>query len=103
MPEQAKKPSATPDLDAFEGDLFGGLFAFYQEIVTLLRQSSLNEEQRTRVSEQINLSLDEIILDMKRSQTLDLNIQGRLESIYEQTKLLLEELSESQPDGKDSQ
>ena len=103
MSEQPRKPPATPDLDAFEGDFFGGLLGFYKEIVTLLRQSSLNEEQRTRVSEQINLSLDEIILDMKRSQTLDLNIQGRLESIYEQTTLLLKELSESQPNSEDSQ
>jgi len=91
MEQQADKPPIPLSLASVEGGLLGALLVFHQRIMTLLRGSSLDEEKVKLVSERVMLLLDHATAEMKRSKDLDL--QGRLESVYEQAKRLVDDLS----------
>ena len=94
MAQQPDKPLIQLGLASGEGGLLGALLVFHQRIMTLLRGSSLAEEKVKLVSEQVMLLLDDATAEMKRSKDLDLH--GRLESVYEQAKRLVDDLSKTQ-------
>jgi hypothetical protein len=96
MKRQTSKPSAQPTLASVEADLFGAIFEFHKKTMTLLRQASLNDEQRNVVADRIKTLLDNAIAEVK--QTQQLHVRQRLEAAYGEVKRLVEELS-GFPDG----
>ena len=99
MDEQTNQPPDKPSLASIEGDLFGALFGFHQRIITLLRQSNLDEGKLKLASKRINQLVEGVTAEMKGSK--DLNLQDRLESVYEEVKRLVDDLSSSQGGGAD--
>jgi len=91
MADETNKPHDTPDLGSVEGDLFGALFGFHQRIVTLLRQSNLDEGKLKLVSKRVKQLLEGATAEMKRSATW--NLTEQLESAYEDVRRFAEELS----------
>jgi hypothetical protein len=94
MTEQPNKPSFA----SVEADLFGAVFGFHKKAMTLLRESSLDDEKLNVVADRIKVLLDSATADMKRTQHL--NIKERLEAAYDEVKRLVDQLSEV-PDGRE--
>ena len=92
MSEQTDKPQDSPDLTSLEGNLFGALFGFHKNAMTLLRQSSLDDDKLNLVGDRIKQLLDDATAEMER--TKNLNLVERLESAYEEVKRMVDELSE---------
>ena len=86
-----------PPLASVEGDLFGVLLGFHKKIVTLLRESSLDDEKIKAVGDRIKKLLDEATADMQATEKA--SVAERLEAAYEEAKRLVEELRQSQ-EGK---
>src|SRR5580700_9617277 len=76
-----------------EADLLGAILAFHQKTTTLLRQSTLDDEQLKVVAERIKAMLDEVTDQTKRGQQIKLT--ERLEAAYEEIKWLVEEAMRS--------
>jgi hypothetical protein len=85
-----------PPLASVEADLFSVLFGFHKKIVTLLRESSLDDEKMKAVGDRIKKLLDEATADIKQSQPI--NLSERLEAAYQEAKRLVDELRQSQGD-----
>ena len=101
MDDQTKKPSDTPPLHSMEGGLFGALFGFHKKFMDLLRAAPLDDDKLDLAVERFKLLTDKVTEDMEL--THDLNIQPRLDSMYEELKRLVDELSKSpKKDGPDS-
>jgi hypothetical protein len=96
MTEQSPKPPSPPTLASVEADWIGTLFGFHMKTMTLLRESSLDDEKMKIVADRINTLLDDTTAEMKRTQQL--NIKERLEAAYDEVKRLVDELS-GLPDG----
>jgi len=96
VPKDADEPQEQPDLASFETDLFGAVFGFYQRVVTLLRQSSLDDAKVRVLGERIELVMQNITDEMERSR--DWNLAGRLESAYDELRCFAEELSAGESD-----
>jgi hypothetical protein len=94
MTEQPNKPS----LASVEADLFGAVFGFHKKAMTLLRESSLDDEKLNVVADRIKALLDSATAEMKRTQQA--NIKERLEAAYDEVKRLVDQLSEV-PDGRE--
>ncbi len=94
MTEQPNQPS----LAAIEADLFGVLFGFHKKTMTLLRQSSLDDEKLNVVADRINTLLDAATAEVKR--TKQLNIKEQLEAAYEEVERLVDHLSGLSDGGK---
>ncbi len=99
MADETNKPYDTPDLGSVEADLFGSLFGFHQRIVTLVRQSNLDDGNLKVVSKRIKQLMEGVTAEIRGSK--DLNLQDRLDSMYEEVKRLMDDLSSSQGDGDD--
>ena len=97
MDEKSKKPQGKPDLASFEADVLGAVFGFYQKTITLLRQSSLDEEKKKVAGERICQLMQNVSDEVKRSR--DWNVGGRLDSAYEEVKRLVDELSNPHGDS----
>ena len=96
MTEQSdKRPLAS-----VEADLFGVLFAFHKKTVTMLRESSLDEEKMKVVGDRIKTLLDKVTAEMKPTQQFDLT--QRLDAAYEEAKRLVDELSQSDDGDKET-
>ena len=93
-----EQPNKQP-LASVEADLFGTLFAFHKKAVTLLRESSLDDEKMKVVGDRINTLLDVATAEIKQHQRL--NIKERLDAAYEEVKRLVDELSALPAGGKD--
>lgn len=98
MTDKSKKQSDEPSLPSFEMDLFGALFGFHEKAMTLLRQSHLADEKLDLVAKQLQRLLDETTIELKRTKMFA-DVAGRLESVYEELKRLIDELSGSQNPG----
>jgi hypothetical protein len=85
------KPADEPSLASFEGNLFGGMFDFYQKAVTLLRQPSLDEDKRKLLAERIKLVMNNVTEEIER--TRNWRVAGRLDSAYEEIRGYAEELA----------
>jgi len=95
MAEQPDKPP----LASVETGLFGMLFGFHKKAMTLLRESSLNDEKRKAVADRLNTLRDETTAEMERTQQLKL--ADRLEAIYEEMRRLVDESAKNSDCGKD--
>lgn len=91
MDEPTTKPSGTSPLHSLEGGLFDALFGFHKKFMDLLRAANLNDDQVALAVERFKLLTDKMLEDVQR--THDLNIQPRLDSMYEELKRLVNELS----------
>jgi len=87
-----------PTLVSVEANLFGLLFAFHKKTMTLLRESSLDEEKQKVVADQLKILLDEATADMKATQQM--NLAERLDAAYDEVNRLVEKLAASH-DGSD--
>ena len=96
MPEQPNKPS----LASVEANLFGAIIGFHQKTMTLLRQSSLDDEKMKAVGERIKTLLDNATAEMGRTQQM--NVTERLAAAFEEVKRLVEELARLPDGSKDS-
>lgn len=92
MDEQTDKPPDKPNFPSFEADLFGALFGFHKKTMTLLRQASLDDDNLDLVADRISQLLREATAEVERTKNLDMT--GTLESVYEEVKRMVEELSE---------
>jgi hypothetical protein len=93
MTEQPKKKP----LAAVEADLFGTIFGFHKKFMTLLRESSLDDEKQNVVADRIKALFGNVTSEMDRTQQL--NVAERLEAIYDEARRLVDELSQTD-DGK---
>lgn len=66
MSEQPKTDPSQPSLASVEADLFRELFGFHEKTMTLLRQSSLNEEKLKVVVDRIKTLHDKVAIDLNR-------------------------------------
>ena len=92
MDDQSNKPADTPSLHALEGGLFGTIFGFHQKLMTLLRGAGLADDKLGVASERIGHLLNTIKQDITVHH--DLNIQPRLDAMYEEVQRLVDELVE---------
>lgn len=95
MPEQPNKPP----LASVEADLFGAILGFHQKTMTLLRQSSLDDEKINVVGQRIKTLLDNANAEMQR--TKQINLTERLEAAYQEVKRLVDELEGLSDSGKE--
>ena len=91
MNEPSKKPQDKPDLASFEANALGAVFGFYEKTITLLRQSSLDEEKKKVAGERIGQLMQNVSDEVERSG--DWNVAKRLDSAYEEVKRLVDELA----------
>lgn len=89
MTDQGNQPS--PGLHSVEGDLFGTIFGFHQKVMTLLRGAGLADDKLGVASERIGHLLREMTEGIK--STKDLNIQPRLDAMYEDMQRMVDELA----------
>jgi hypothetical protein len=94
MAEQPVKSSAV----SVEADLFGSLFGFYEKMITLLRESSLNDDKKKIVADRIKTLLDAMIAETPQKQQL--NLTERFEAAYGEVKGLVDQLSGPSDGGK---
>jgi hypothetical protein len=88
----------TPSLASVEADLFGAVFGFHKKAMTLLRESSLDDEKLNVVADRIKTLLDSATAEMKL--TNQVNVKERLEAAYDEVKRLVDQLS-GIPDGRE--
>ena len=93
MDDQTNKPADTPSLHSVEGGLFGALLGFHQKTMTLLRAANLDDDKVDIAFSHLTLLIAKVKEDIKL--TNDLNIQPHLDSMYDQMKRLVDELSKS--------
>jgi hypothetical protein len=91
-----EQPKQQP-LAAVEADLFGTLIAFHKKTMTLVRESSLDDEKIKVVGDRIKTLLDNATAEMKATQQV--NLTQRLDAAFDEVKRLVEELSHPD-DGK---
>jgi hypothetical protein len=97
--EQPNKPPPQPTLASVEADLFGVILGFHTKTMTLLRQSSLDDEKLKVVADRIKTLLDTASAEMNETQQI--NLTQRLQAVYNEIKLLVNELSVIPDDGDD--
>jgi hypothetical protein len=83
----------SPSLPSLEGGLFGALFGFHQKVMALLRAANLDDDKLDIAADHLKLLMAKVREDIKL--THDLNIQPRLDSMYEELERLVDELSQS--------
>jgi hypothetical protein len=92
MDDQTSRPPDTP-IHALEGDLFGTIFGFHKKVMALLRAANLDDGKVDIAFAHLTLLIAKVREDIKL--TNDLNIQPHLDSMYDQMKRLVDELSQS--------
>jgi hypothetical protein len=97
MDAQTNEPTDKSNLTAFEGNLFGTLFGFHEKAMDLLRNSGLDDDKLKLVSERIGQLLADATAEMER--TKNLNLAGPLDSVYEEVKNMVDELTEPNDSG----
>ena len=94
MDDQTDKDQNTPNLNSIESGLMGALLGFHVKTMNLLRESNLDDEKLKLVSARIELLIDGVTAEIKGSTNLD--VQGRLDSAYEEVKRMVDELSQAE-------
>ena len=85
------KGTPQPPLASVEADLFGAIFEFHKQTMTLLRQTSLNDEQLKVVADRIKNLLKTATTEAKRLQQW--NMTEHWGAAYSEVKRLVNELS----------
>ena len=89
--ERKVEDAERPSLASAEEDIYEALAGFQQRVVTMLRQSSLDDGTTKVLARHIKSVIQEIINEMKGSRDFDL--ARRLESAYEEMERLVDDLS----------
>jgi hypothetical protein len=97
MDDQSNKPSDSPSLGSIEGNLFGAMFGFHQKAMALLREADLDDDKLDGVADRIKQLLERVTAEIRRTKDFN-NLEGPLESAYEEVKRLVDELSTSSGD-----
>ncbi len=98
MDDRDNTPIEPPSLDSVEGGLFDAVFEFHKKVMTLLRAANLDDDKLGIAAERIKLLMAKVTEDIKL--THDLNIQPRLDSMYEEVQRMVDEFSSSQRGGE---
>ena len=93
MDDETNKPPETPRLDSLEGGLFAAVFEFHQKVMTLLRAANLDDDKLDIAAKRLKLLMNEVTDEIRCTGELD--IQDRLESMYDEVKRSVDELSSS--------
>jgi len=80
-----------PSLPSLEADLLGATLRFHRKTMTLLRQSSLDDEKMKVVADRIKSLLEAATAEVKG--TWQMNVTERLEAAYSEVERLVNELS----------
>ena len=96
MTEQTPKAP----LVSVEADLFGALFGFHKKTMTLLRQSSLDDEKMNFVRDRIKTLLANATAEMEKSQQF--NVTECLDAAYCEVKRLVDDFSSLPDVGEDN-
>ncbi len=90
MIDPTSKPPGIPLIHALESNLFGAIFEFHKKVMALLRAANLPNDKLAVASERIDHLLRETTEEIKSIQ--DLNIQPRLDAMYEDVRRMVDEL-----------
>jgi len=93
MDNKTNKPSGTPPIQRLDGDLFDALVGFPRKVIDLLGAANLDDDKLDIATERLKLLMAKSSDEIKR--TPDLNVQRRMDSMFEEAKRLLDELSQS--------
>jgi hypothetical protein len=94
MVDDASRPQDEPTVNSVEADFRGLLSDLHERVITLLRQSSLDENGLKLLAKQMKVVIQNVGDDLKQiKQMEDWNPAGRLESAYEEIRGFAEELS----------
>lgn len=91
MKDQAPKSTVQPTLASVETNFIGTLFGFFTKTMTLVRESSLDDDQKKVVAGRINSLIDNAKDEIQRTKQLDPS--KPLQAIYDEIKRLVDELS----------
>ncbi len=95
---QSEQSLEMPDLVSAKAEVLEALRGFQRDIITLMRQPSLDMEKKKAVFRRMKQLSDEIIGEAKRST--DFNLRERLDSAYDEVKRFAERLSSKKGDGE---
>jgi hypothetical protein len=93
MDNKTNKPSGTPPNQWLDGDLFDALVVFHKKVIALLGAANLDDDKLDIAGERLKLLMAKSSDEIKR--TPDLNVQRRMDSMFEEAKRLVDELSQS--------
>ena len=97
MDNKTNKPSGTPPIQSLDGDLFDALVGFHKKVISLLRAANLDDDKLDIAAERLKLLMAKSSDEIKR--TPDLTVQRRMDSMFEEAKRLVDELSQSPKKG----
>jgi SAM-dependent methyltransferase len=90
MADPTSKPPGIPPIHALEGNVFGALFDFHEKVMALLRAANLPDDKLSVASARIGHLLRATTKEIKL--THDLNVQPRLDAVYEELQRFVAEL-----------
>jgi len=90
---KTNKPSGAPPIQWLDGDLFDALVGFHEKVIALLGAANLDDDKLGIAAERLKLLMAKSSDEIKR--TRDLNVQRRMDSMFEEAKRLVDELSQS--------
>ena len=90
MADPTNKPPGIPPIHALEGNVFGALFDFHEKVMALLRAANLPDDKLGVASARIGHLLRATTKEIKL--THDLNVQPRLDAVYEELQRFVAEL-----------
>jgi len=93
MNNNTYKPSGAPTIDSLEGDLFDALVGFHKKVIALLQAAKLDDDQLNIAAERLKFLMAKSSDEIKLAP--DLNVQRRMDSMFEEAKRLVDELSQS--------
>ena len=93
MDNKTNKPSGTPPIQWLDGDLFDALVGFHKKVIALLGAANLDDDKLDIATERLKLLMAKSSDEIKR--TPDLNVQRRMDSMFEEARRLVDELSQS--------
>jgi hypothetical protein len=93
MDNKTNKPSGTPPIQLLDGDLFDALVGFHKKVIALLGAANLDDDKLDIATERLKLLMAKSSDEIKR--TPDINVQRRMDSMFEEAKRLVDELSQS--------
>lgn len=97
MNNKTNRPSGIPPIQSLDGDLFDALVGFHKKVIALLRAANLDDDKLAVAAERLKLLMAKSSDEIKR--TPDLNVQRRMDSMFEEAKRLVDELSQSPKKG----
>ena len=89
---KTNKPSVAPPIQWLDGDLFDALVGFHKKVIALLGAANLDDDKLDIAAERLKLLMAKSSDEIKRAR--DMNVQRRMDSMFEEAKRLVDELSQ---------